>query len=170
MAIDILWQYFLHYRCFVSYSTDLSLRVLGTINFTEMSCVSTNHSVLCLYYNTCCDDILAGCLGFVMIWKFPQAQHGGLVPTQKIDCPSILPDYWVTWIKVDRRSRQLLLNCEEAIVMLDERTYKLRQVFKINFRHKLPFSACVFYHPSWYFITGEKYPRTGWSAYYLIYE
>ena len=142
------------HRCFVSFATDLSLRVLATINFTEMSCVYTNHSVLCLFYNACRDDILAGCLGFVMIWKFPQAQNGGLVATQKIDCPCISPEYWVIWIKVDKPSHQLLLNCEEAIVILDENTYKLRQCFKIKFRHKLPFSACVFYHPSSYFITG----------------
>ena len=94
-------------------------------------------------------------LGFVMIWKFPHAQSDAMLPTQKIDCPAILPDYWVKWIRVDRSSRQLLLNCEEAIVILDEETYKLKYNFTIDFRHSLPFTACAFYHPSCYFITGE---------------
>ena len=78
-----------------------------------------------------------------------------MFPTQKIECPAIHPDYWVTWIKVDKLSRQLLLNCEEAIVILDERSYQLKYNFKIDFRHSLPFTACAFYHPSCYFITGE---------------
>ena len=93
--------------------------------------------------------------GFVMIWKFPHAQSDPMLPTQKIDCPAILPDYWVKWIKVDKSSRQLLLNCEEAIVILDEQCYKLNYNFDIDFRHCLPFTACAFYHPSCYFITGE---------------
>lgn len=144
------------HRCFVAFAIDLTLRVFATINFTEMSCVQTSHSVLSLFYNACRDDILAGCLGFVMIWKFPHAQNGCLVPTQKIDCPSISSDYWVTWIKSDKTSKQLLINCEEAIVILDEETYKLRYNFKIDFRHRLPFTACAFYHPNCYFITGES--------------
>ena len=143
------------HRCFVAFATDLTLRVFATLNFTEMSRVQTSHSVLCLFYNACRDDILTGCLGFVLIWKFPPVKNGCLVPTQKIDCPSISPEYWITWIKVDKSSKQLLLNCEDAIVILDERTYELRYNFKIDFRHRLPFSACAFYHPSCYFITGE---------------
>ncbi|XP_028408296.1 uncharacterized protein LOC114530891 isoform X2 [Dendronephthya gigantea] len=121
-----------------------------------MSRAETSHSVLCLYYNACRDDVLTGCLGFVMIWKFPQAQTDPLFPTQRIECPAIHPDYWVTWIKVDKSSRQLLLNCEEAMIVLDERSYELKYNFNIDLRHSLPFTACAFYHPSCYFITGSK--------------
>ena len=66
----------------------------------------------------------------------------------------------MTWIKSDKTSKQLLINCEEAIVILDEETYKLRYNFKIDFRHRLPFSACAFYHPNCYFITGKS--RFNW--------
>ncbi len=90
-----------------------------------------------------------------MIWKFPHAQSDPMFPTQKIECPAIHSDYWVMWIKVDKPSRQLLMNCEEAIVILDEQDYKLKYNFKVDFRHSLPFTACAFYHPSCYFITGE---------------
>ena len=51
------------HRCFVAFATDLTLRVFSTVNFIEMSQVETSHSVLCLYYNACRDDVLAGCLG-----------------------------------------------------------------------------------------------------------
>ena len=94
-----------------------------------------------------------------MIWKFPHAQSDPMFPTQKIECSAIYSEYWVTWIKVDKPSRQLLMNCEDAIVILDERDYKLKYNFKIDFRHSLAFTACAFYHPSCYFITG-KLPRS----------
>lgn len=90
-----------------------------------------------------------------MIWKFPNAQSDPMLPTEKILCPAIRPDYWVIWIRVDKLSQQLLLNCEEAIIVLDEETYQLKYNFKIDFRHTLPFTACAFYHPSCYFITGK---------------
>ena len=51
------------HRCFVAFAPDLTLRVYTTVNFMEMSRTETNHSVLCLFYNACRDDVLAGCLG-----------------------------------------------------------------------------------------------------------
>ena len=51
------------HRCFVAFAMDLTLRVYSTINFIEMSRTETNHSILCLYYNACRDDVLTGCLG-----------------------------------------------------------------------------------------------------------
>ena len=90
-----------------------------------------------------------------MIWKIPHAQNDPLYPSHKIQCPAIHPEFWVIWIRLDKSSRLLLLNCEEAIVMLDEQSYEVKFVFDIDFRHQLPFTACAFYHPSCYFITGE---------------
>lgn len=58
------------HRCFVAFATDLSLHAYATMNFKETSRTETNHSVLCLYYNACRDEVLAGCLGEILFLRF----------------------------------------------------------------------------------------------------
>ena len=136
---------------YVGFCTDLSLHVFSA-KFCTLSCTPTNKTILCLIYNDVTDELIAGVAGGLMTWKFPIGQTDALILGQPIS-GSFTIDDWIRAVKLDMYSKQIIAISDQAISMLDIKTYRENVFFQKS--ATCFFTSCVFYHPSSYFITGE---------------
>ncbi|XP_052813918.1 uncharacterized protein LOC128240971 [Mya arenaria] len=146
--------YVLKHRAYLTFSSDLVLRVFTDFNrnFVEVDSIPSLQTTLCLVYNKEEDEVYAGGIGFVEEWKIHGAEHAAkIVPGRKFYAELTRND-WIRDIQLVRENNQIVLQHGNGLSVLQLKTRKA--LHRLPNRHGGPLKCFCYYPQNDFLITG----------------